>query len=90
VIQDLERCLPSFGSYDRNSQCVKRIVKQSLRRADGYVVSYFSAIRWGNFDGRVQLFATFELIASTEVCIQVHKGSKVGSGAGILVVEGLM
>ena len=69
---------------------MKRIVEQSLRRADGYVVSYSGAIRWGNFDGRIQLFATFELVTSTEVCVQVHEGGKVGSGAGILVVKGLM
>jgi hypothetical protein len=50
---------------------VKRIVEQSLRRADGYVVSYSGAVRWGNFDGRVQLFTTFEFIASTEVRVQV-------------------
>ncbi len=66
---------------------MKRIVEQSLRRADSYVVSYSGVIRWGNFDGRVQLFATFELVSSTEVCVQVHKSSKVGSGAGILVVS---
>ncbi len=90
AIQDLKRCFSSFGCYDGKSQCVKRIVEHSLRRADGYVVSYSSPVRRGNFDDRVQLFATFELIESTEVCVQVHESSKVGSGASIFVVEWLM
>ncbi len=90
AIQDLERCLSSFGSYDGNSECMERIVEQSLGRANGYVVSYSGAIRWGNFNSRIQLFATFKLVSSTEVCVQVHEGSKVGSRAGILVVEWLL
>ncbi len=69
---------------------MKRIVEQSLGRANGYVVSYSGAIRWGNFNSRVQLFATFKLVSSTEVCVQVHEGSKVSSGAGILVVKWLL
>ncbi len=27
---------------------------------------------------------------SAEVCVKIHEGNKVGSGTGVLVVEGLM